>query len=252
MSDCGEPRLVKAEYNYKGANNDELNFSKGDVITVTQIVEGGWWEGTLNAMTGWFPSNFVKDLHSNEHIGSSSPVMDNQPQEALSLTKRESMLFYHTVVLQSFFDGEKAFVADIQSFMNHYLKPLHIANVITTLEWMRLSGNLEQLVSLHQQLLQNIDECAKLPVQQQRVGGIFLKIAPELRTLYIEYCSNHPNAASILQAKKNDLLTFLEANGANSSGIDLLTTNLSKPFTRLDKYPSLLKELERYTDVSTS
>ena len=30
--------------------------------------------------------------------GAMSPVMDNQPGEALPLTKRESMLFYHSVV----------------------------------------------------------------------------------------------------------------------------------------------------------
>ena len=43
----------------------------------------------------------------------------------------------------------------------------------------------------------------------------------------------------------------MENQGASSpSGIRILTTNLSKPFTRLDKYPSHLKELERHTDVS--
>ncbi len=40
----------------------QLCFSKGDIITVTQVVEGGWWEGTLDTKTGWFPSNYVKEL----------------------------------------------------------------------------------------------------------------------------------------------------------------------------------------------
>ena len=39
----------------------QLSFCKGDVITLTQTVEGGWWEGTLNDKTGWFPSNYVTD-----------------------------------------------------------------------------------------------------------------------------------------------------------------------------------------------
>ena len=34
-------------------------------------------------------------------------------------------------------------------------------------------------------------------------------------------------------------------------GATILTTNLYKPFTRLDKYPSLLKELERHIEVGT-
>lgn len=56
-----EPYTVQAEYSFQGENNDELRFKKGDIITVTQREDGGWWEGTLGEMTGWFPSNYVKE-----------------------------------------------------------------------------------------------------------------------------------------------------------------------------------------------
>lgn len=52
---------VQAQYSFKGSNNDELCFKKGDIITLTQREEGGWWEGTLGDKTGWFPSNYVKE-----------------------------------------------------------------------------------------------------------------------------------------------------------------------------------------------
>lgn len=42
----------------------QLCFSKGDVITVTQREEGGWWEGTFCDKTGWFPSNYVRECKS--------------------------------------------------------------------------------------------------------------------------------------------------------------------------------------------
>ena len=42
----------------------------------------------------------------------------------------------------------------------------------------------------------------------------------------------------------------MEGKGANSPGILTLTTGLSKAFMRLDKYPTLLKELERHMEVS--
>lgn len=29
------------------------------MITVTQQLDGGWWEGTLGDNTAWFPSNYV-------------------------------------------------------------------------------------------------------------------------------------------------------------------------------------------------
>lgn len=41
----------------------------------------------------------------------------------------------------------------------------------------------------------------------------------------------------------------METKGASSPGILVLTTGLSKPFMRLDKYPTLLKELERHMEV---
>ena len=41
----------------------------------------------------------------------------------------------------------------------------------------------------------------------------------------------------------------MEGRGAVSPGILTLTTGLSKPFMRLDRYPNLLKELERHMEV---
>ena len=47
-----------------------------------------------------------------------------------------------------------------------------------------------------------------------------------------------------------DLGEYMESKGASSPGILTLTTNLSKPFTRLERYPTLLKELDRHMEVS--
>lgn len=41
----------------------------------------------------------------------------------------------------------------------------------------------------------------------------------------------------------------MESKGANSPGILTLTTGLSKPFLRLEKYPTLLIEMERHMEV---
>lgn len=63
-----EPYTVQAEYSFQGENNDELRFKKGDIITVTQREDGGWWEGTLSDVTGWFPSNYVKEFKGKTHF----------------------------------------------------------------------------------------------------------------------------------------------------------------------------------------
>ena len=45
---------------------------------------------------------------------------------------------------------------------------------------------------------------------------------------------------------------YMESKGASTPGILTLTTSLSKPFTRLQRYPTLLKELDRHMEVSLS
>lgn len=73
-SGCG-PSLVKARFAFQQTNEDELSFSKGDVINVSRREEGGWWEGSLDGRCGWFPSNYVRELkgsggyNSSAHIG---------------------------------------------------------------------------------------------------------------------------------------------------------------------------------------
>ena len=32
----------------------------GDEIDVIQRVDGGWWEGRIHDVVGWFPSNYVE------------------------------------------------------------------------------------------------------------------------------------------------------------------------------------------------
>lgn len=55
--------------------------------------------------------------------------------------------------------------------------------------------------------------------------------------------------AVLLCSYSEALGDFMEGRGAVSPGILTLTTGLSKPFMRLDKYPTLLKELERHMEV---
>ncbi|MEQ2217598.1 hypothetical protein XENOCAPTIV_016254 [Xenoophorus captivus] len=57
--------MVKARFNFKQNNEDELSFNKGEVILVTRQEEGGWWEGTLNGRTGWLSSGDSATLCGN-------------------------------------------------------------------------------------------------------------------------------------------------------------------------------------------
>lgn len=61
--------MVKARFNFKQNNEDELSFSKGEVILVTRQEEGGWWEGSLYGKMGWFPSNYVREIKPCGELG---------------------------------------------------------------------------------------------------------------------------------------------------------------------------------------
>lgn len=85
-------------------------------------------------------------------------------------------------------------------------------------------------------------------MKSDRVGKLFLAKAPSIKRVHQAYCSRHPKAIVILDKYKDELESFMESQGAASPGLLVLTTGLSKPFRRLDKYSAMLLELERYQE----
>lgn len=51
---------VIAIYDYTAANEDELSFSKCQIINVLDKSDPDWWKGELNGVTGLIPTNYVK------------------------------------------------------------------------------------------------------------------------------------------------------------------------------------------------
>ncbi|XP_053312507.1 intersectin-1 isoform X1 [Spea bombifrons] len=47
-------------YDYIAQNDDELAFTKGQVINVLNKEDPDWWKGELNGQVGLFPANYVK------------------------------------------------------------------------------------------------------------------------------------------------------------------------------------------------
>ncbi|KAL1766876.1 rho guanine nucleotide exchange factor 6 isoform X3 [Sigmodon hispidus] len=241
MTENGSHQLiVKARFNFKQTNEDELSVCKGDIIYVTRVEEGGWWEGTLNGRTGWFPSNYVREIKPGERPLSPKPVkgFDTAP-----LTKN-----YYTVVLQNILDTEKEYAKELQSLLVTYLRPLQSNNNLSTVEFTCLLGNFEEVCTFQQTLCQALEECSKFPENQHKVGGCLLNLMPHFKSMYLAYCANHPSAVNVLTQHSDDLERFMENQGASSPGILILTTSLSKPFMRLEKYVTLLQELERHME----
>uniref|UniRef100_F7CU97 Rho guanine nucleotide exchange factor 7 n=1 Tax=Xenopus tropicalis TaxID=8364 RepID=F7CU97_XENTR len=238
--------VVRAKFNFQQTNEDELSFNKGDLIHVTRLEEGGWWEGTHSGKTGWFPSNYVREVKSSEKpVSPKSTTLKSPPKGFDTSAINKS---YYNVVLQNILDTEGEYSKELQDILSNYLRHLQTSEKLSPTNISYLLGNLEEICAFQQILVQSLEECTKLPEGQQRVGGCFMSLMPQMKSLYIAYCANHPSAVNVLTQHSEELGEFMEMKGANSPGILVLTTGLSKPFMRLDKYPTLLKELERHME----
>ncbi|KAI6174189.1 Sex muscle abnormal protein 5 [Aphelenchoides besseyi] len=51
--------FVQALFDFQPQEDGELAFRRGDIITVTKRTDVNWWEGTLNNVSGLFPSTYV-------------------------------------------------------------------------------------------------------------------------------------------------------------------------------------------------
>ncbi|XP_056157582.1 rho guanine nucleotide exchange factor 7b isoform X1 [Lampris incognitus] len=244
-SGCGHV-LVKARFAFQRTNEDELSFSKGDIISVTRQEEGGWWEGSLNGQSGWFPSNYVREVKGNDKPVSPKSATLKSPLKGFDSTIVSKT--YYNVVLQNIFETESEYSRELQSLLASYLRSLHPTDNVSGADISHIQGNLEEVSTFQQMLVQSLEERTKLPEYQQRIGGFFLGLMPQMKTLYMAYCSNHPSAVHVLTQHSEELGEYMESKGAPSPGILNLTTGLSKPFTRLDRYPTLLKELDRHME----
>ncbi|XP_025758951.1 rho guanine nucleotide exchange factor 7 isoform X3 [Oreochromis niloticus] len=245
-SGCGQ-LLVRARFPFQQTNEDELSFSKGDLIIVTRQEEGGWWEGTLKDKTGWFPSNYVRELKGNDKpLDKPKSGTLKSPPKGFDTTIINKT--YYNVVLQNILEAETEYSRELQSLLGSYLRPLHPTDRLSSVDIGHIQANLEDISTFQQMLVQSLEEHTRLPESQQRIGGFFLGLIPQMKKIYLTYCSNHPSAVNVLTQHSEELKEYMESKGAPPPGILALTTSLSKPFIRLDRYPTLLKELDRHME----
>ncbi|TWU74770.1 hypothetical protein ED733_005959 [Metarhizium rileyi] len=59
---------VRALYDYEADDRTSLSFHEGDVIQVITQLESGWWDGVINGVRGWFPSNYCQIIASPDDL----------------------------------------------------------------------------------------------------------------------------------------------------------------------------------------
>ncbi|CAG0903338.1 unnamed protein product [Darwinula stevensoni] len=61
---CNLQMLVQALYDFVPQEAGELEFRRGDVITVTDRSDQNWWTGEIGNRRGYFPATYVTPYHS--------------------------------------------------------------------------------------------------------------------------------------------------------------------------------------------
>ncbi|KAK5724046.1 cell division cycle-related protein [Elasticomyces elasticus] len=69
--ECTEWLHVRALYDYFPEKDDKeaLAFVAGDIILVVSQLESGWWDGVINGVRGWFPSNYTDFVDPQDDPG---------------------------------------------------------------------------------------------------------------------------------------------------------------------------------------
>eukprot|EP01088_Endostelium_zonatum_P002172 TRINITY_DN1263_c0_g1_i1.p1 TRINITY_DN1263_c0_g1~~TRINITY_DN1263_c0_g1_i1.p1 ORF type:complete len:280 (+),score=84.70 TRINITY_DN1263_c0_g1_i1:73-912(+) len=52
---------AKAQYDFDPQHDDELMLREGDIITVSEKRDDGWWRGRIGGREGLFPANYVEE-----------------------------------------------------------------------------------------------------------------------------------------------------------------------------------------------
>uniref|UniRef100_A0A8C1VV75 Growth arrest specific 7 n=1 Tax=Cyprinus carpio TaxID=7962 RepID=A0A8C1VV75_CYPCA len=70
--------FCRSLYAFTGDQHQQgLKFEAGELIRITQALDGGWWEGEKDGVKGWFPSAYVQ----LEKLSSMSPLDEPLPRD---------------------------------------------------------------------------------------------------------------------------------------------------------------------------
>uniref|UniRef100_G1TR01 Intersectin 2 n=1 Tax=Oryctolagus cuniculus TaxID=9986 RepID=G1TR01_RABIT len=240
---------VIAMYDYVANNEDELNFSKGQLINVMNKDDPDWWQGEINGVTGLFPSNYVKMTTDSDP--SQQWCADLQTLDTMQPTERKRQGYMHELI-----QTEERYMDDLQLVVEVFQKRMAESSFLTEGEMTLIFVNWKELIMSNTKLLKALrvrkkTGGEKMPVQM--IGDI---LAAELSHMqaYIRFCSCQLNGAALLQQKTDEDADFKEflkklASDPRCKGMPL-SSFLLKPMQRITRYPLLIRSILENTPES--
>uniref|UniRef100_A0A8C6IDN9 Intersectin 2 n=1 Tax=Mus spicilegus TaxID=10103 RepID=A0A8C6IDN9_MUSSI len=240
---------VIAMYDYMANNEDELNFSKGQLINVMNKDDPDWWQGETNGLTGLFPSNYVKMTTDSDP--SQQWCADLQALDSMQPTERKRQGYIHELI-----QTEERYMDDLQLVIEVFQKRMAESGFLTEADMALIFVNWKELIMSNTKLLRALrvrkkTGGEKMPVQM--IGDI---LAAELSHMqaYIRFCSCQLNGATLLQQKTDEDTDFKEflkklASDPRCKGMPL-SSFLLKPMQRITRYPLLIRSILENTPQS--
>ncbi|XP_069801691.1 intersectin-1 isoform X5 [Dendropsophus ebraccatus] len=229
-------------YDYIAQNDDELAFSKGQVINVLNKEDPDWWKGELNGQVGLFPSNYVKlttDMDPSQQWCADLHLLD-----MLSPVERKRQGYIHELIVT-----EENYVNDLQLVTETFQKPLLESELLTEKEVAMIFVNWKELIMCNIKLLKALRvrkkmSGEKMPVKM--IGDILTAQLPHMQP-YIRFCSCQLNGAALIQQKTDEVPEFKEfvkrlAMDPRCKGMPL-SSFILKPMQRVTRYPLIIKNI---------
>ncbi|XP_057621101.1 intersectin-1 isoform X2 [Chionomys nivalis] len=229
-------------YDYTAQNDDELAFSKGQIINVLNKEDPDWWKGEVSGQVGLFPSNYVKlttDMDPSQQWCSDLHLLD-----MLTPTERKRQGYIHELIVT-----EENYVNDLQLVTEVFQKPLMESELLTEKEVSMIFVNWKELIMCNIKLLKALRvrkkmSGEKMPVKM--IGDILSAQLPHMQP-YIRFCSCQLNGAALIQQKTDEAPDFKEfvkrlAMDPRCKGMPL-SSFILKPMQRVTRYPLIIKNI---------
>uniref|UniRef100_A0A668AQG6 Intersectin 2b n=1 Tax=Myripristis murdjan TaxID=586833 RepID=A0A668AQG6_9TELE len=234
---------VIAMYDYTAANDDEMSFSKGQLINVLDKNNPDWWKGEVNGVTGLFPTNYVK-MTTAESDPSQQWCADLTSLDSLSPQERKRQGYIHELI-----QTEDRYVEDLQIVLEVFHKPMSESGRLTEAEMSMIFVNWKELIACNTKLLKALRVRKKTGGENMPVHVIGDILAAELAHMqpYIRFCSCQINGAALLQTRTDSQPEFKEflkkiATDYRCKGMPL-SSFLLKPMQRITRYPLHIKNI---------
>lgn len=219
--------------------------SQCEPFTVTDLWDRNSTDGlvkvinTVMVLVDRLPKDqFVDPPDSPPSILSSQDSTDSLTTDALSApTPVNAQETARNNIIREMVETERKYVQDLE-IMQKYSNALSQSNTISQDTIHLLFPGLNKLLNFQRKFLIRLESTAEVTWKDQRWGLHFMENEEEF-AVYEPYCANYANAAELMLAEEQSLMTLNSLINAKSE----LPAFLIKPVQRICKYPLLLDSL---------